>query len=162
MPHSRARQCISDPTIVRVLFFQQGGEYRLTVLSANRTIRKRKDCRQPNLRIGVLERSSKRVARTIVPRQHSRRRTSHSGRRVLECAIDRLERRAFRRRSKAMQSPERVNRTGIQADLIDTGVADQLDQGQHDILLCTLDKQALRMHPPELIVARQRGDEVGW
>ena len=63
--------------------------------------------------------------------------------------------------AQAVQRPERVDRAGVQADRVDRAIANPLDQGGHDVGLAALDQQPLGVHPPELVVVPERGDQPG-
>ncbi len=75
---------------------------------------------------------------------------------------DRLGRRCVRavQRAQAMQRPERVDRPDVQADRVNRAIAQPLDERRDDIGLPPLHQQPLGVHPPELVVVRERGDEA--
>ena len=66
--------------------------------------------------------------------------------RLLVGAVERLQ---------AVQRPKGVDRTDVQADLIRRGVAGQVDQRGHHVLLTALHEQPLGVQPPEHVVVFQ-------
>src|SRR3954466_14419320 len=54
-----------------------------------------------------------------------------------------------------------MDRAGVQADAVGPLVDPEPDRIALDVSLPTLDEQPLGVHPPELIVIPERGDELG-
>ena len=160
MPRGGGDRAVLQPFVRRVFIEFQRGENRLARAGVRRQIGEREKRGEAHLRIGISEQRRDEARRKIFAQRHQRG-AAHARGGVLE-RLARGDVAKFvtgLKFAEALQSPDRVERAGVEAEFIHGGVADEFHERIRRARELALDEQALCVHAPEEVLVLERGDE---